>query len=1177
MIVFPFSFMDGTGSGPAPGPTTLENYYSVDFDGTDDYVDLGTNVLFDSTSAFSVSGWIKLTSYSPSYPAMILLKTDQATGVHIGFSDVVGYQGVWFGSNSNFIRLSTLDATLASTLINGSWHHIVLTYDGVSRTTASSYTLYVNGSSKSLGSAGPFASVPNENRIGKGSNSATVFNGPIDEVGIWDVELDSDAVTALYNSGSPISLSSDSGDYDNSSSLKGWWRMGDGANYPIVKNQAHFSQTALEFDGSNDYVDLGRIEPSTTALSISFWLYLTNSATSQGLVTKYASTDYGVNIWGGSLHFFIKTTSWDSISVADYLSLYSNQWVHICCTWDGSTRKIYLNGTEEATGSKTGSITYASNNTRLGNLEGAGGFQFGGNMDDVSFYDVGLSASDVTDIYNSGYPKDESERSGLVAYYKFDGDTYPVVKDALQFSNASLDFDGTNDYVDLGTGFNSSLELGDSFSISVWVKFGNTGTNRHIISNADSAYKGLHIRLLTTEKIRFIIAENTSWWYYIDSSVLSVDTWHHFVATYDGSDTLAGLNVYVNGSLDNATTAESGTKPTSITSADSLKIGKYTGGEFYPGNIDDVIVFNAELSASDVTNIYNSGKPKDESSLSNILGYWRMGDNTISPNVPSALGYGTHSVEFDGALDRVDISSLASTLQSENTFSVSFWAKSSYHNLNPAFATSTGNDANKAFLIYPYDTNAGTHDCRVWYNGASIISTGNNSLTGWNHFCYVQNGATSHTVYINGSSAGTSSTSKTLDSGLDTCDIGGTAEFSQFFEGNIKQVGIFDSALSASDVTSIYNSGLPKDISSESGLVSYYRMGDGEDKFPNILDYKGTNHGTMTNMASDDITTANVGSGTMTNMDSADIVADSPSGTSGQMTNMDSGDFVGAKEAGTMINMDAEDIVADVPKAFFDVDFLVVAGGGAGGQANVLGHVSGGGGGAGGLRTSYGSNSGGGSSAESAFSAEIGTSYTVTVGAGGAAQSSSSEFVGNPGNNSVFATITSIGGGGGGGNNLNATTGGSGGGGSESDGAGAAGTANQGYAGGTGSESGNRGGGGGGAGGVGGTTDGGVGLSVSITGSAVFYAGGGASSGTGGNGGGGNNRTDGTPNTGGGGGSDQTDNPDAVGAGGSGIVILRYPNTRTITVGSGLTSSTTTDGSDKVTTFTAGTDTVSFS
>jgi hypothetical protein len=48
-------------------------------------------------------------------------------------------------------------------------------------------------------------------------------------------------------------------------------------------------------------------------------------------------------------------------------------------------------------------------------------------------------------------------------------------------------------------------------------------------------------------------------------------------------------------------------------------------------------------------------------------------------------------------------------------------------------------------------------------------------------------------------------------------------------------------------------------------------------------------------------------------------------------------------------------------------------------------------------------------------------------------------------------------------------------------------------------------------------------------------------------------------------------------AGGSGIVILKYPDTFTLTIGGGLTSSTSTAGGFKVTTFTAGTDTISFS
>jgi hypothetical protein len=48
------------------------------------------------------------------------------------------------------------------------------------------------------------------------------------------------------------------------------------------------------------------------------------------------------------------------------------------------------------------------------------------------------------------------------------------------------------------------------------------------------------------------------------------------------------------------------------------------------------------------------------------------------------------------------------------------------------------------------------------------------------------------------------------------------------------------------------------------------------------------------------------------------------------------------------------------------------------------------------------------------------------------------------------------------------------------------------------------------------------------------------------------------------------------GNGGSGIVILRYADTRTITIGAGLTGSTATDSSFKVTTITAGTGNVSW-
>lgn len=289
----------------------------------------------------------------------------------------------------------------------------------------------------------------------------------------------------------------------------------------------------------------------------------------------------------------------------------------------------------------------------------------------------------------------------------------------------------------------------------------------------------------------------------------------------------------------------------------------------------------------------------------------------------------------------------------------------------------------------------------------------------------------------------------------------------------------------------------------------------------------------------------------------------------------------------------ADNIIDNPPT--FNVDYLVIAGGGAGGRATA-GGIGAPGGGAGGLRTSFGSTSGGGASAETALALLVATNYTVTVGAGGSGPTSGNTS-GPNGSNSVFSTITSIGGGGGATNNTGGgfPAGGNGGsGGGTYQGAIGAGTANQGFDGGL-SSSGSSSGGGGGAGGVGVNSNyntstvgnGGLGLQNSITGSAVMYAGGGGGgqysseaggpgaggSSIGGAGGSGGGNAGGNGNTstgsGGGGGGDGGNG----GNGGSGVVILRYPSTYTI---SGLSGTTTTVGSDKVTTFTSGTGNIQF-
>jgi hypothetical protein len=280
------------------------------------------------------------------------------------------------------------------------------------------------------------------------------------------------------------------------------------------------------------------------------------------------------------------------------------------------------------------------------------------------------------------------------------------------------------------------------------------------------------------------------------------------------------------------------------------------------------------------------------------------------------------------------------------------------------------------------------------------------------------------------------------------------------------------------------------------------------------------------------------------------------------------------------------------PAASF-IEYLVIAGGGGGGWI-------GGGGGAGGYRCSVsGETSGRNSSAESPFTYTLGNSYTITIGAGGTGATNAVEAT--IGNNSVFGSVTSIGGGRGGKNNATASIeiGGDGGagGGAGQDGsnarAGGAGTSAQGFGGGSNAQGiADGGGGGGGAGAVGsngattGGGNGGAGIASSITNSSVQRGGGGGGGSTGGiastasfGGGAGTNSNatgaNGTVNTGGGAGAGGygSGSGGSGGVGGSGVVIIRYPSTNAnlSSIGGGLTYTLTTAGGYKIYSFTAGT------
>ena len=220
----------------------------------------------------------------------------------------------------------------------------------------------------------------------------------------------------------------------------------------------------------------------------------------------------------------------------------------------------------------------------------------------------------------------------------------PAIPAGSSFTNNfSLDFDGTDDLVSAGNVL--GFERTDAFSISAWVKR-NSSKNQMIVSKRLSSgnLTGYSLRITnSTNQLQVQLRSAGSNRLILNGSTALDTNWNHVVLTYDGSSNISGLNVYVNGSNDNGSTT--GTLSLSILNSAEFNIGaENNNDDFFDGNIDEVALFNSELSSTNVSTIYNSGIPGDLSSLSPLSWYrFEEGSGTTATDSGTGGNNGTIS------------------------------------------------------------------------------------------------------------------------------------------------------------------------------------------------------------------------------------------------------------------------------------------------------------------------------------------------------------------------------------------------------------------------------------------------------------------------------------------------------------------------------------------------------
>jgi hypothetical protein len=196
----------------------------------------------------------------------------------------------------------------------------------------------------------------------------------------------------------------------------------------------------------------------------------------------------------------------------------------------------------------------------------------------------------------------------------------------------SLDFDGSNDYVEIPAASELSFTDGSgndsAFSVSAWVYIDSLSNFTLLTKGVYNSTGEYHVRMTGGQRMQLVLYRGPAYEAcFIDQS-LSIGQWYHLAFTYDGRGGTSandGILGYLNGSLSAVSRVGYGSYSGMISSSAPLYIGK-NSTNYSNGKIDEVALFNSALSASDISSIYNNGTPNHIGSF-NPVGWWRMGDN----------------------------------------------------------------------------------------------------------------------------------------------------------------------------------------------------------------------------------------------------------------------------------------------------------------------------------------------------------------------------------------------------------------------------------------------------------------------------------------------------------------------------------------------------------------------
>ncbi len=401
--------------------------------------------------------------------------------------------------------------------------------------------------------------------------------------------------------------------------------------------------------------------PINDTFSFSGWMKVSSSETGSGHFFgknggANSTNDFRIVLTSGEVHIILNDGSGDATYDTNFTPT-DNIWYHYGVTRNSAgLLSFYVNGTLETSFSGTIAPQKIIDEFRIGKSLSSNGLY--GSIDDIRIYNYDLTAEEINDLYE-----------GPIAHFKLDETSGTVARDSsVYINNASmigglsgsnsidgpidtaLNFDGTDDYISLGT--DGHLKPPLPVTISAWVR-ADDFTNVFSVYRSDykeDSYSGFWMRALGDGRISINYGDNLGTTTSArrrsktGTTGLSVGQWYHVVGIIRSS---SDMSIYINGVDDGGTyDGTAANMAYSSTGIGAIGIGDYSSSNppyYSDGRIDDVRIYPRAITESEITALYNAGKDK-ANLLGGLIGHWKLDETTGTSGATAADSSGNGNI-----------------------------------------------------------------------------------------------------------------------------------------------------------------------------------------------------------------------------------------------------------------------------------------------------------------------------------------------------------------------------------------------------------------------------------------------------------------------------------------------------------------------------------------------------